>query len=80
MVNKKTLGVPAVFAETTSNPQLIETLAKNADVKVAADPLFVEGPGGPGTRAETIQAMLVSNTCTVVNALGGTCAETDAPL
>ncbi|EKU99896.1 ABC-type metal ion transport system, periplasmic component/surface adhesin [Leptolyngbya sp. PCC 7375] len=76
----KTLGVPAIFAETTSNTQLIETLAKNANVKVAPNPLFVEGPGGPGTRAETMQAMLVSNTCTVVNALGGTCVEADAPL
>lgn len=76
----KALEVPAIFAETTANSQLIDTLAKNAEVAVATEPLFVEGPGGPGTRAETIQAMLVANTCTVVNALGGNCAEADAPL
>ena len=76
----KASGVPAIFAETTSNTKLIETLANDAEVVVAENPLFVEGPGGPGTSAETIQTMLVANTCTVVNALGGECAEAEAPL
>ena len=76
----KASGVPAIFAETTSHTKLIETLANDADVVVAENPLFVEGPGGPGTSAETIQTMLVVNTCTVVNALGGECAEAEAPL
>jgi manganese/iron transport system substrate-binding protein len=72
--------VPAIFAETTTNPDLINTVANDAGVKVAEQPLFVEGPGGPGTTAETTQAMLVANTCTIVNALGGTCNESDAPI
>ena len=72
--------VPAIFAETTTNPDLINTVANDAGVKVAEQPLFVEGPGGPGTTAETTQAMLVANTCTIVNALGGTCDEEDAPI
>jgi manganese/iron transport system substrate-binding protein len=76
----KASGVTSIFAETTSNTKLIETLANEAGVAVAENPLFVEGPGGPGTPAETVQTMLVANTCTVVNALGGTCAEADAPL
>ena len=76
----KASRVPAIFAETTSNTKLIETLANDAEVVVAENPLFVEGPGGPGTSAETIQTMLVANTCTVVNALGGECAEAEAPL
>ncbi len=76
----KTSQVPAIFAETTTNPRLIESVAKGAGVEVAAEPLFVEGPGGPGTAAETTQAMLVANTCVVVEALGGACDRTSAPI
>ncbi len=76
----KATEVPAIFAETTTNPQLIETVAKNAGVAVASQPLFVEGPGGPGAAAETTQMMLIVNACTVVNALGGTCNQAEAPL
>lgn len=76
----KAAQVPAIFAETTINPQLIEAVAKDAGVAVAAQPLWVEGPGGPGTDAETMQAMLVTNTCIVVDALGGKCVRDSAPL
>jgi manganese/iron transport system substrate-binding protein len=76
----KGAAVPAIFAETTTNPELINSVARDAGVKVAEQPLYVAGPGGPGTNAETTQEMLVSNTCTIVNALGGTCAEADAPM
>lgn len=75
----KAAEVPAIFAETTTNPQLIEAVAKDANVTVAAQPLFVEGPGGPNTPAETTQAMLILNTCTVVDALGGQCDLTGVP-
>ncbi|MEO1067639.1 MAG: metal ABC transporter substrate-binding protein [Cyanobacteria bacterium J06638_6] len=76
----KSAQVPAIFAETTTNAQLIETVAKNAGVSVAEQPLWVEGPGGPGTPAATTQAMLVANTCAVVDALGGMCLRDSAPL
>lgn len=76
----KEAQVPAIFAESTTNPDLINTVASNAAVKVAEQPLFVEGPGGAGTAAATTQEMLVANTCTIVNALGGTCDEGDAPI
>lgn len=76
----KAAQVPAIFAETTTNLDLITTVANDAGVIVAAQPLFVEGPGGPDTAAPTTQAMLVVNTCTIVNALGGTCTEDTAPL
>ena len=45
--------VPAIFAETTTNPDLINTVANDAGVKVAEQPLFVEGPGGPGNHRQT---------------------------
>jgi manganese/iron transport system substrate-binding protein len=76
----KAAQVPAIFAETTTNPQLIETVAKDAGVTVAEQPLFVEGPGGPGSAAETMQDVLVVNTCVVVEALGGSCDRDSAPL
>lgn len=72
--------VPAIFAENTTNPELIESVAKDAGVTVAEQPLYVEGPGEPGSDAETMQAMLVANTCTVVKALGGSCDRASAPL
>lgn len=72
-------GVPAIFAETTTNPQLIATVAKAAAVQVAEPPLFVEGPGGKDTEVATYQQMLITNTCTIVNALGGECDRETAP-
>lgn len=75
----KAAQVPAIFAESTTNPELINTIARDADVKVADQPLFVEGPGADDSNAPTVQAMLVVNTCTIVNALGGNCAESEAP-
>lgn len=76
----KAAQVPAIFAESTTNPELINTIARDAEVKVADQPLFVEGPGADDSNAPTVQAMLMVNTCTIVNALGGTCAESEAPL
>ena len=76
----KEAGVTTIFAEATTNRNLIETVAKDADVTVADQPLYVEGPGGDDTPATTYQLMLVSNTCTVVNALGGQCETESAPV
>ena len=75
----KAAQVPAIFAETTTAPQLIETVARDAGVTVAEQPLFVEGPGGPGTEAVTMQDLLVVNTCAIVEGLGGRCDRTTAP-
>lgn len=76
----KESDVPAIFAESTTNPKLIETVAREANVQVAETPLFIEGPGGLETEAPTYQRMLVTNTCTVVNALGGQCSPEQIPL
>lgn len=74
----KMAEVPAVFAETSTSPDLIQTVAKEAGVIVPDQPLHVEGPTGD-SQAPTLQAMLVANTCTIVNALGGTCDPATAP-
>lgn len=71
--------VPAIFVEATTNPDLIQTVAKEAKVQVAAPALLVEGPDAPGSEADTVQEMLVQNTCTVVNALGGSCDPATRP-
>ncbi|MGJ3246419.1 MAG: metal ABC transporter solute-binding protein, Zn/Mn family [Elainellaceae cyanobacterium] len=76
----KAANVKAIFPESTTNSQLIEALARDANVTVAEQALYVEGPGGDESSAPTYQTMLVSNTCTIVTALGGQCSQSDAPI
>ncbi|MDF5734256.1 MULTISPECIES: metal ABC transporter solute-binding protein, Zn/Mn family [unclassified Nostoc] len=64
-------GVPTIFAETTINPKLIEAVAKEAKVKVSDRELFADGLGEKGTEGETYQGMLIANTRTIVEGLGG---------
>jgi manganese/iron transport system substrate-binding protein len=63
--------VPTIFAELTINPKLIETVASNAKVKVSSRELFADGLGEPGSEGDTYQKMLVANTKTIVEGLGG---------
>ena len=67
---KKT-GVPAIFAETTINPKLITTVAQEAGVKLAPRELYSDSIGAPGSEGDSYTKMLVSNTQTIVEALGG---------
>lgn len=64
--------VPAIFAETTLNPALITTVAQEAGVTLADPPLYSDSLGAAGSGAETYVTMMVTNTDTVVRALGGT--------
>ncbi len=64
--------VPMVFAETTINPRLIEAVAKEANVQISDRELFADGLGEPGTEGDTYPKMLVANTETIVEGLGGT--------
>ena len=64
--------VPTIFAEITASPKLIETVAKEANVKLASKSLFADGLGEPGSRADRYDKMLISNTTTIVEGLGGT--------
>lgn len=67
----KSAGVPAIFAETTLNPQLIRTVAQEAEVNLAPQELYSDSLGAPGSGAETYAAMLEANTQAIVENLGG---------
>lgn len=67
----KTAGVPAIFAETTINPALIQTVAQEAGVRLAPQQLYSDSIGAPGSNADTYVKMMVANTRTIVEALGG---------
>jgi manganese/iron transport system substrate-binding protein len=68
----KRSNVPTIFAELTVNPKLIETVAKEANVKLASKSLFTDGLGEAGSGADHYGQMLIANTTTIVEGLGGT--------
>lgn len=70
--NIKQARIPTIFAETTINPNLIESVARQARVKVSQRELFTDGLGEPGSEGETYQKMMTANTRTIVEGLGGT--------
>lgn len=67
----KTASVPAIFAETTINPALIQTVAQEAGVKLAPQQLYSDSIGAPGSSGETYIKMMAANTTAIVEALGG---------
>ncbi len=67
----KAAGVPAIFAETTINPQLIKTVAEEAGVKLAAQQLYSDSIGAAGSEGDSYVKMMSANTRTIVEALGG---------
>jgi manganese/iron transport system substrate-binding protein len=67
---KKT-GVPTIFGEVTASSKLLEQVAKEAKVQVAPQSLFADGLGEPGSAGDTYPKMLIANTQTVVQGLGG---------
>ncbi|WP_414526733.1 metal ABC transporter solute-binding protein, Zn/Mn family [Nodularia chucula] len=64
--------IPTIFAETTINPELIAPVATNANVRLAKRQLYTYGLGEPGSEADTYQKLMVANTRTIVEGLGGT--------
>lgn len=66
-------NVPTVFVESTSNPRLIEAVSRETDVELSDAPLYADSLGEAGTPAGTYQGMLMTNTCTIVDGLGGQC-------
>ncbi|MGC9503481.1 metal ABC transporter solute-binding protein, Zn/Mn family [Baaleninema sp.] len=71
--NVKETGVPAIFAETTINPQLISTVAEEAGVTLAEPELYSDSIGAVGSEGDSYIKMMVSNTCAIANGLGGDC-------
>jgi manganese/iron transport system substrate-binding protein len=63
--------VPTIFAELTVNPKLITTIAQEAKVKVSAQEIYADGLGEANGVAGTYQKMLISNTRSIVEGLGG---------
>ncbi|MGB3138090.1 MAG: zinc ABC transporter substrate-binding protein [Nodosilinea sp.] len=71
------LGVPAIFAETTINPQLITTVAGEAGVILAPAQLYSDSVGAPGSDGDTYLKMMAANTRSIAENLGGTVSEKD---
>jgi manganese/iron transport system substrate-binding protein len=69
----KSTKVPTIFPEASINPGLMKVVAKEANVQVAATPIFGDGIGEKGSPGDSYLKMLTSNTCTIVNGLGGKC-------
>ncbi|MEM9163762.1 MAG: zinc ABC transporter substrate-binding protein [Cyanobacteria bacterium P01_F01_bin.4] len=67
----KVANVPAIFAETTLNPQLIRTVAEEAGVILAPNELYSGSIGAPGSPGDSYINMMVANTETIVTGLGG---------
>jgi manganese/iron transport system substrate-binding protein len=60
----------------------METVAREANVKISDKELYSDGLGVPGTGADTYEGMLKTNTCVIASGLGGNCTpfqETATP-
>ncbi len=68
----KSSGVPTIFIEATANPQLLNTVAKEAQVQVSPKSLLADGLAEQGQSGDTYQGMLMHNTQVIVEGLGGT--------
>jgi ABC-type Zn uptake system ZnuABC Zn-binding protein ZnuA len=64
-------GAPAVFVETSVNPQLIEQVARETGVKVAG-PLYSDSIGPADSAASTFVGTVSENVRIITEALGGT--------
>lgn len=61
-------GVKAVFAESSLDPKVARQIAKDTNVKIV-DNLYGDSLGPPGSGADTIDGMLLTNAQTIVAAL-----------
>ena len=67
----KATGTPAIFAETTINPTLIQTVSESAGVKLAPQKLYSDSIGAPGSNGDSYIKMMATNTQAIADALGG---------
>jgi zinc/manganese transport system substrate-binding protein len=61
-------NVKAIFAESSVNPKLADTLAHDAGVKIVDD-LYGDSLGEPGSGADTLDGMLLFNARKIADAL-----------
>ncbi|MDB9538818.1 zinc ABC transporter substrate-binding protein [Anabaenopsis tanganyikae CS-531] len=64
--------VPTIFPDTTINQQFIASVPTPANVRVSQRQLYTYGLGEPGGEADNYQKLMVANTRTIVEGLGGT--------
>ena len=62
-------GVTAIFGETTEPTTLAEAVAAETGTEVEVVELFVESPGEPGSGADTLIGMLLTNARLIADAL-----------
>lgn len=67
----KAAKIPAIFLDSGETPKLMQTVAKEAGVKIASTELFADSLGEENSRGSTYQTMLIANTETIVKGLGG---------
>lgn len=67
----KASKVPTLFVEVVVNPKLIETVAKEANVKISEQKLYSDSLGEPGSEGDTYPKMLIANTRAIVEGLKG---------
>lgn len=72
VINIKRAKVSTIFPEAAISPDLIESIATEAKVKVSERKLYAEGLGELGSDGDTYQKMMIANTRTIVEGLGGT--------
>ena len=63
------IGVPTIFVESTASDRIMKNVARGANVKLSEKKLYVDGLG----ETDSYMDMMVSNTCTIVDGLGGEC-------
>ncbi|NEU83006.1 zinc ABC transporter substrate-binding protein [Nostoc sp. UIC 10630] len=72
VTNIKRAKVSTIFPETAINENSLQSVARVAEVKISDRKLYVEGLGEPGSEADTYQKMMIANTRTIIEGLGGT--------
>ncbi|MEH2419810.1 MAG: zinc ABC transporter substrate-binding protein [Nostoc sp.] len=72
VTNIKQAKVSTIFTDAAINPNFLQSVAKEAEVKISRRKLYAEGLGEPGSEADTYQKMMIANTRTIVEGLEGT--------
>lgn len=67
--------VPTIFVEFTANNKTLETVAREAGVKISDRELRTDGLGEKESETGTYIGMMQHNTCAIVEGLGGQCQE-----